>query len=222
MLKTRSPDEISLRELAREAGVSQAAPYRHFKDKNQLLAAVCQQGFDLKFQYMLEAVQKARQAKELIFSCGLAYFQMGLKHPQHFKLMVNSDIQPSPDYPELEQSACKTFLLLKQVIEKCQKAGIMGQGNAYHRAMNCWCLVNGFTALYAEGRLEWLGVTPQNAEDALKTLISQFLYGSQQDLDQSDFGFKIFSTPLAQVNQTQMEQMELFLQQLNVFSDSLQ
>lgn len=216
MLKTKASAEISLRELAREAGVSQAAPYRHFKDKNQLLAAVCQQGFDLKFQYMVEAVQTAKTPEELIHACGIAYFRMGLKHPQHFKLMVNSEIQPSPDYPELEKAACKSFLVLKQVIEQCQKAGLMGEGDPYHRAMNCWCLVNGFTALYAEGRLAWLGVTEKNAEAALSNLISQHLYGSQHPLSRSGSGFRIFSTPESQQNKEQLTQMEAFLQGLHL------
>lgn len=193
LLKTKSAESLSLRELAREAGVSQAAPYRHFKDKNELLAAIIEQGFEKKFKYMYEAISAVKNdPKELYYACGLAYFRMGLKHPQHFKLMNSSEINPGPEYPGLLEIASKTFILLREVVKYCQKKGIVGSGDPHHKAMNCWCVVNGYTSLYAENRLEFLGVTPDNAEMGLRALLSQYLVGQSQPLPATNF--RLFET----------------------------
>jgi AcrR family transcriptional regulator len=194
-LKTRSPDTLSLRELAGKAGVSLAAPYRHFKDKQALLAAISQEGFDLKRRYMEAAIVEAKgDALKMYYGCGQAYFKMGRLHPQHFKLMVGSWVTPSEAHPDLMASAAATFAVLLKMITTCQKAGIIGSGDPTHKALNCWAVVNGFTALYAEGRLEWIGVTNDNAQNALASLMSQYLVGAAEPLSQSDYGFHPFST----------------------------
>ncbi len=195
-LESKPVESISLRELARGAGVSLAAPYRHFKDKEALLAAISQEGFDLKRKYMEQAIKQSKgDVQKMFFGCGNAYFKMGMLHPQHFKLMVASNVCPSEKYPELMETAARTFALLTQVMKKCQEAGLIGSGDPFHHALNCWAVVNGFTSLYAEGRLEWVGVTQQNAEAALKTLLSQYLLGSAQPLSKSDSGFRPFMSP---------------------------
>lgn len=194
LIKAKGPENLSLRELAREAGVSQAAPYRHFKDKKELLAAIIEQGFEKKYQYMYEAIESAKNdPKEMYFACGLAYFRMGLKHPQHFKLMTSSEVIPDPAYPSLLEKASSTFILLREMIKYSQKKGIVGKGDPYHKAMNCWCVVNGFTALYAEGRLGFLGVTQENAEECLRALLTQYLKGQTHPLEVKNI--KLFETP---------------------------
>ncbi|MBY0385949.1 TetR/AcrR family transcriptional regulator, partial [bacterium] len=124
LIKAKGPENLSLRELAREAGVSQAAPYRHFKDKKELLAAIIEQGFEKKFQYMYDAIEAVKHnPKEMYYACGLAYFRMGLKHPQHFKLMTSSEVIPDQDHPSLLEKASNTFILLREMIKYCQKKG---------------------------------------------------------------------------------------------------
>lgn len=182
-LKTRGPEDLSLRELARAAGVSQAAPYRHFRNKLDLLAAISQQGFELKAKYMEQALAEAQGDPERSFyGCGQAYFRMGVEHPQHLRLMVASPVIPSPEHPELLAAAARTFVILKTMIHSCQTAGFLGPGDCDLRAMHCWSAVNGFTLLYAEGRLEWLGVTPENCRQALDGYLRQHLHGAKEPL----------------------------------------
>lgn len=208
MLKTRAPAEISLRELAREAGVSQAAPYRHFKNKEELLAAIMTQGFELKTKYMKQSMEENKSdILKMYYGCGLSYFKMGKNHPQHFKLMFGSEIIPSQKYPALQVSACTTFALLKKMIVTCQEAGLVGHGDPYHKALNCWSMVHGFTMLYAEGRLEWLGVTETNAESAFMTLMSQYLLGNKKPLSESNFDFLPFQTDLSRINKENMDKI---------------
>lgn len=193
-LKDHPLESLSLSTLANRAGVSQAAPYRHFGSRNELLAAISQQGFELKFSYMLEAYRRFKdQPLELFHECAQSYFKMGLLHPQHFKLMLTSPVVPSPEYPELQKAAGLAFGLLKKTIERCQAAKIVGAGDPYHKSMHCWALVNGFTTLYAEGRLRWLGVDERNARNALRILVEQFRTGHQSTLT-PDPQFRVFGT----------------------------
>jgi AcrR family transcriptional regulator len=207
-------EQLSLRTLALKAGVSQAAPYRHFKDRDELLSAISQQGFEIKFQYMWEAFLAYQdQPKELLQACALSYFKMGLKHPQHFKLMLTSPICPSPEYPELERSAGMAYALLKRVIEICQAAGIVGSGDPYHKSMHCWALVNGFTTLYAEGRLNWLGIDENNAENALRVFVDQFLIGNQNPLP-NPRAISLFQTKESKGSMQKLKSAELALDQM--------
>ena len=107
--------------------------------------------------------------------------------------MLTAPVCPSPEYPALEQAAGLAFGLLKMTVEICQKAGVIGPGDPYHKSMHCWAMVNGFTTLYSEGRLEWLGVRDENAKAALRIFVDQFLSGEVTGLEPST-DFKLFST----------------------------
>jgi AcrR family transcriptional regulator len=195
MLNDCSPEDLSLRELARLAGVSQAAPYRHFKDKEDLFASIAQQGFEIKLKYMLSAMEKFKDdPNELFFQCGLSYFKMGQKHPQHFKLMFGSNVAPNLNHPELMKAACATFVCLKEMIVMGQSAGLIGSGDPFHKAMNCWSVVHGFTMLYCNQRLTWLGISTKNCESALRVLLSQHLLGSKTEILSDVFSVQLFQT----------------------------
>lgn len=181
MLRSTPPNEISLRELARTAGVSQAAPYRHFKNKEELLVALAIQGFEIKLGYIKESMEAhSHEPLQMYYHSGLSYFKMGLKHPQHFKLMFSSDFIPNEERPELMQAATKTFILFAEMIGLCQKSQIIGSGDPYQIALNCWTVIHGFTVLYAERRLECFGINEDIAESAVKSLMEQFLIGAKQ------------------------------------------
>jgi hypothetical protein len=145
----------------------------------------------------------------MFYACALAYFKMGLNHPQHFNLMVSGGVIPSEKHPGLLISAKSTFVLVRDMVVICQRAGLIGEGDPYHHAINCWSTVNGFTALYTEGRLEWVGITKENAESALKTLVSQLLIGAREGLEKSNFGFKPFANEFSAPYKILMDQIEL-------------
>lgn len=207
MLENIDPNELSLRELARSAGVSQAAPYRHFKNKEELIAEISKQGFQMKTRYMQEAINTYQsQPLEMFFNCGLSYFRMGLNHPQHFKLMFNSGSCPSDRHPELMMAASATFVLLRDVIRVCQKANIIGKGDPYLIAMNCWVIVHGFTSLYVGEQLKWLGIDSSNAEIAFRQMLNQHLSGSQSNIINPSF--QLFNTEKSAHYKKLMDEMD--------------
>lgn len=177
-LEASGPETLSLRELAQELGVSQAAPYRHFKDRDALIAALSQEGFEIKYQKMREAMLATiDRPVEMFHACARAYLNMALEHPQHFRLMMGGTVCPDEGRPELMLAACRSFVLLKIMIQRCQRAGVIAAGDPNHRALQCWALVHGFASLYSAGRLAWTGVHRENAAAAFDLMIEQVRAG---------------------------------------------
>src|SRR5262245_19170606 len=95
LIEERGPDGFTLREVARRARVSQAAPYRHFKDRNDLLAAVVEQGFQGLLEAMTEAAAASVSPLERLRRSGAAYLTFALGRTAHFQVMFR--MEPDPE-----------------------------------------------------------------------------------------------------------------------------
>lgn len=89
ILEAEGPSALSLRAVAREAGVSPAAPYHHFKDKAELLDAVADQGWQMLDQMMAEAKRKADR-KDKLASLGIAYVCFARDNPALYRVMYDA------------------------------------------------------------------------------------------------------------------------------------
>src|SRR6201997_5846248 len=85
LVAERGPDRVSLRELAREAGVSHAAPAHHFTDRRGLFTALAAQGFELL------AVALA-DARPRFLDAALAYVRFAIEHPGHYRVMFDKSL----------------------------------------------------------------------------------------------------------------------------------
>jgi AcrR family transcriptional regulator len=150
--------EFSLRELARRAGVSHNAPYKHFADKRELLAAVSAAGFETLTKRITREMARLKNPREQLFAMLRAYIDHGVKNPALYSLMFGGYLGgPDRSRPAIELAeAEKTKALLAGVIS----AG--GLGHAIpHTPRNerkiagailaCWSLVHGLTLLLADG-----------------------------------------------------------------------
>ena len=102
-------EDLSLRALARSIGVSQTAPYRHFSDKTELLAAMATRGY----RNLLEKLRRAGESagdcpKEQLAAFALAYVDYAAENPQLFKLMFGPAVQPAARFPELRDASRET------------------------------------------------------------------------------------------------------------------
>ena len=150
--------EFSLRELARRAGVSHNAPYKHFADKRELLAAVSAAGFETLTKRMTTEIAGLDNAREQLFAMLRAYIAHGVENPALYNLMFGGYLGgPDRSRPAIELAeAEKTKALLAGVIV----AGGLGRAIP-HTARNerqiagailaCWSLVHGLTLLLADG-----------------------------------------------------------------------
>ena len=150
--------EFSLRELARRAGVSHNAPYKHFADKRELFAAVSAAGFEMLTKRMAREIVGLGDAREQLFAMLRAYIDQGVENPALYRLMFGGYLSgPDRSRPAIELAeANKTKALLADVII----AGGLGRAIP-HTSRNerkiagallaCWSLVHGLTLLLADG-----------------------------------------------------------------------
>ena len=146
------PQAFTLREVARRAGVSHNAPYRHFHDKDELLAIVAVQGFERLTAAMKRAAAHGSTAAERFRLCGRGYVSFALRWPQHFLVMF--DLPSSRDkYPEHAKAGDEAFATLLALIVACQEAGVLSKGNPEPLALMTWSMVHGIAKLAASRRL---------------------------------------------------------------------
>lgn len=149
------PAAFTLREVARRAGVSHNAPYRHFRDKEALLAAVAAQGFRELTRAMRDAGERQSntppQAIDKLKQSGLAYVAFAVRRPEHFTVMFDAPVNKCKD-PEYTRASQEAFNTLLNYIRNCQAEGQLPAGNTLERALYAWSLVHGIAKLAIAGR----------------------------------------------------------------------
>jgi AcrR family transcriptional regulator len=146
------PAAFTLREVARRAGVSHNAPYRHFRDKDALLAAVAAQGFRELTRAMREAADRQSKALDKLKHSGLAYVAFAVRRPAHFTVMFDAPVTGNKD-PEFLEASQEAFETLVNYIRTCQEEGKLPAGETRERALAAWSLVHGIAKLAVAGRL---------------------------------------------------------------------
>jgi AcrR family transcriptional regulator len=146
LIEERGPDGFTLREIARRARVSRAAPYRHFRDRDDLLAAVVEQGFQGLSEVMARVANSTRSPLERLRRCGGAYVTFALDRTAHFQVMFR--MEPDPEkYPAAGAAGEGAFGQLAAVVAACQESGALPPGNARVVALIAWSLVHGVAHL---------------------------------------------------------------------------
>jgi AcrR family transcriptional regulator len=151
LIRTKGAEAFTLREAARLAGVSHSASYRHFRDKNDLLAAVATEGYNRLTQEMVTAIEPGKTASERFRLTACGFIQFALRNPDHFKVIF--DAPQRYQYPETNEAGERAFGTLIQRIEECQAAGILQQGNSRMLALMFLAVAIGVAKLAITGRL---------------------------------------------------------------------
>jgi AcrR family transcriptional regulator len=136
---------LSLRELARRAGVSHAAPAHHFGDKTGLLTAVAAEGFAL----LAEATSAAWQRTGSFLEVGVAYVGFATTHPAHFAVMFRPDLYREDD-PALSAAKARARAMLDS--PAATMAG-PAAGNARTAGLAAWSLMHGLATLWLTGNV---------------------------------------------------------------------
>jgi AcrR family transcriptional regulator len=134
LIEKRGGAALSLREAARAAGVSHNAPYRHFADRDSLLAALAMEGFDL-----LDQAAAGRSAREL----GEAYVEFALAHPQRFRLMFGGALDLA------DHSALRSRAELAH--QKLERGFAEFGADAAFAAAATWALMHGLAQIVLDG-----------------------------------------------------------------------
>ena len=127
MVEKEGPHGVSLRAVARLAGVSPAAPYRHFAGKEGLLAAVAEEGFCALEQQMQSASQATRGLALAEFrAIGFAYVRFAARNPSHFCVMFGPEVSDKSEHPSLKEAADRASQIIADAIANCQRTGLEG------------------------------------------------------------------------------------------------
>ena len=146
------PRAFTLREVARRAGVSHNAPYRHFASKDELLAEVAAEGFDRLTASMRKSIARATSPRERLQECGCGYVAFALRWPQHFLVMF--DLPQAPHGHEKHQAAGQNaFAVLCECIAAAQQSGDLPAGDPLPLAWMAWSFVHGIAKLAISGNL---------------------------------------------------------------------
>ena len=137
-------ESLSLRAMARELGVSQTAPYRHFKDKNSLLATLAAEGFALLTTEMQAAIREhPMDAASAMQASGIAYVGFALANPEQYMLMFGPGIADRQRYGELKKNSDAAFQVLLDVVDRVQREGLFAGKPTEMVANTAWALTHG-------------------------------------------------------------------------------
>jgi AcrR family transcriptional regulator len=154
LIERAGADALTLRGAAKLAGVSQAAPYRHFRNKEALLAAVAEEGFRAMVELMgRRSAPHRKDPAARLRALGRAYVEFAARHPAHFRLMFGRMPVERTAHPGLQAAATAAYGLLIDAIRDCQTAGLARAGEPEELALCAWSAVHGLSALMVDGQL---------------------------------------------------------------------
>ncbi len=162
--------QFTLREVARRAGVSHAAPYKHFPDKAALLAELALIGFDrLREAVTAARLGSTRSLRDEFLAMAQAYLRFGVSNPNLYRLMFSADAGHADVH--LNERALAALGLLTELIEQGQRQGWLRARDVRGHVAACWAQMHGLTLLTLDKLLLPGKVGPDAADAALFTLL---------------------------------------------------
>jgi AcrR family transcriptional regulator len=166
---------LDLRKVARRAGVSHAAPYRHFADKNALLVAIAIQGFAQLETRMHDALAQAGPGLQAtLLALGRAYLGFGLDNPAHMREMFSGVSVAREPGTALYDAAKRCYLILEGLLAQHQPGGAPPEKVA-RVAHIAWSTFHGLTILLIEGQMPGLAARADEIERTV-LLAAQMVY----------------------------------------------
>ena len=144
---------LSLREVAKAAGVSHAAPYRHFRDKTALLEAVAAAGYRRLMQACRQAERRfPRDPRRQLVEAGMAYLMLAAENPEIIHLMFGGLLEECGE--ELREASRSAFQSLMKIVENGQAAGLYRKAPTRDLTLAAWSMVHGLSMLISSGPLK--------------------------------------------------------------------
>jgi AcrR family transcriptional regulator len=173
----RGPSALSIREAATRAGVSHAAPKRHFATVTELYCAVAEDGYRRLREHLVKRVAEHPGATPLqaLAILGVAYVEFATTNTGRFRAMFHSEVTDRRASHPLERAAGAAFEVLVDAIRRCQDAGEVRTGPARELALGAWAMVHGLAILAVDRQLANRGFSSDDPM-ALAREVTQQLY----------------------------------------------
>ena len=169
LIAKKGPAGFTFADAARSAGVSSAAPYRHFRDRDALIVDVARRGFELFAAHLETAWNEGRPDPFAAFeNVGRAYLAFARGEPAYYSAMFEAGLSFAED-PALRQAADRSFALLRQASERlCAGLAREKRPPALMMSLHVWALSHGVASLFArgDGGRRPLPMTPEDLLEA--------------------------------------------------------
>ncbi|MDJ0786265.1 MAG: TetR/AcrR family transcriptional regulator [Myxococcota bacterium] len=182
VLENEGLEALTLRRVARRAGLSHGAPLRHFKSLAELRSAVAAHGFRLLHRSITEGAADLAPGAGAIARLEAAahgYVRAAVTHPDLFALMFRPDRLDPTSEPFVRDSTA-AFEQLVEMVRAAQDAGYHPERDSRVLAGTVWSTVHGLASLWAQGALPAV-VPGASLEDALATLVQLVIHSNPQE-----------------------------------------
>jgi AcrR family transcriptional regulator len=188
ILRDGGPEALTLRAVARAAGVSQTAPYRHFADRAELVAAVAEAGFRRLHARLVDAArapaatlgQPPATARGGLQAIAMAYVRFALEHPAEYRVMFGGEMAAlAASRRDLATARDDVFALLRGGIATLQEQGLVRDGDTRAIALTAWALVHGLVMLALDGQMS--GPEGASPEELTRTATGLLMFGMAGD-----------------------------------------
>jgi AcrR family transcriptional regulator len=145
---------LSLRGAAELAGVSHAAPYRHFKDKDALVAAIAEEGFRLLTARLRQELEGCPDGTVIarLQAAGIGYVAFAVDHPAYFRVIFAGELVAEPP-PSLKAAGQESYGVLRDLIVQGIDSGQLRAGDPDELSLATWSLVHGLAMLIIDRRV---------------------------------------------------------------------
>lgn len=180
LLDERGLEGLSVREVARRAGVSSGAPFRHFADKEALLAEVARQTWDRFLRATDDAIAAAGlDALERFQAVGVAFVRFAVEHPAHFRVMFRPEVAEHPSEAVLSLRT-RSRTRLRQLVVEAQASGQLLPGPPEPIMMSAYALCYGLARIYVDGLTTMVGLPALSPEEVARTVTSHLGKGIER------------------------------------------
>ena len=145
ILERDGPNALSLRAVAREAGVSPAAPYHHFKDKDELLSAIARDGFARLSAALVAAADDERDVQMKMSDLGVAYVKFAQSHPALYRVMYDC-ARAEDALPQKTEHERDGFQILKDALTKAG-GNRVSETDIHLASIASWCAAHGLAEM---------------------------------------------------------------------------
>ncbi len=173
LLEKEGPIGVGLRAAARLAGVSHNAPYRHFKNRESILAALAARGLGELGDRMAKAARGHGDARQALVAIAETYVSMASERPFLFRLMFGQEVADKDRYPAVREAGLRAYQVLLDTIAEGQRSGLIRDGSPEELALGHWAIVHGVASLHVDGRMLEERARERGGAQGLARLVSE-------------------------------------------------
>lgn len=170
---------LSLRAAAQLAGVSHTAPYRHFADKDALVAAIAEEGFMLFTEALRAGVAGCTSTRvvDRLRDMAAAYVSFAQDHPAYLGVMFGGVVNKDKVPPSLQAAGQAAYMVLRDLVEEGVRTGELRPGHVDEIALACWSMTHGLSMLLMDRGLPQPVAHVGSGQDVLRNLLGRLEVG---------------------------------------------